>query len=151
LVDPTTFSGEAMATTFTRILIHFIFSTKNREPLISPDIEPKLHAYMRGICKNLESPVLAMNGTADHVHMLVSMSKKIAITDLMETVKKESSIWIKKQDREFAEFYWQEGYAGLSIGESAIEQVTKYITKQKEHHRRVCFFLDFWLFLFKNK
>ena len=140
-----------MATTLTKILIHFIFSTKNREPLITPEIEPHLHAYMRGISKNHASPTLITNGTTDHMHMLISMSKNIAVADLMEVVKKESSKWIKKQDARFAGFHWQEGYAGFSIGQSAVEQVTRYIENQKKHHERLTFKEELVMFLKKYK
>src|SRR5690349_3813466 len=106
-----------MASTFTKILIHFVFSTKNREATIMPAVEAGLHAYMVGIVRAYDSWVLAMNGTEDHVHLLVSMSKKITVIELMENVEKDSSKWIKTQGREFAGFGWQDGYAGFSIGE----------------------------------
>ncbi len=140
-----------MATTFTKILIHFVFSTKNRAPLITPDIEPRLHAYMRGIAKNHESPVISMNGTSDHVHMLISMSKKIAVATLMEEVKRDSSSWIKKQGEEFSGFYWQEGYGAFSIGESGVEGVSEYIENQKKHHARTTFKEEFLMLLKKYK
>jgi REP element-mobilizing transposase RayT len=140
-----------MATTFTKILVHFVFSTKNRAPIITPEIEPRLHAYMRGIAKNHESPVIAMNGTTDHVHMLISISKKIAVAQLMEEVKRDSSSWIKKQDRKFDAFYWQEGYGAFSIGESAVERVTQYIDNQKRHHARTTFKEEFVMLLKKYK
>jgi REP element-mobilizing transposase RayT len=128
-----------MATTFTKVLVHYVFSTKRRERLITPEIEGRLHAYMRGIAENHQCRVLAMNGTEDHAHMLISMGKTIAIADLMENVKKDSSRWIKEQGREFAGFSWQEGYAGFSVGESGLENVRRYIARQKEHHRRTTF------------
>jgi REP element-mobilizing transposase RayT len=86
-----------MASTFTKILMHFVFSTKNREPTILPDVEPALHTYMVGIVRAYDSWTLAINGTTDHVHLLVSMSKKVTVIDLMENVKKDSSKWIKTQ------------------------------------------------------
>jgi REP element-mobilizing transposase RayT len=138
-----------MATTLTKILVHFIFSTKNRVPLISLEIEPRLHAYMRGISKNYDSPVLAMNGISDHVHMLISMSKRISVSELMEVVKKESSKWIKNEGPEFEGFYWQEGYAAFSIGESGVEQVRRYIENQKVHHRVTTFQEELVMFLEK--
>jgi putative transposase len=143
------FCGGAMASTLTKILVHFIFSTKNRAAIITPEIEPRLHAYMRGISKNHGSPTLAMNGMPDHVHMLISMSKTIAAADLMEVVKKESSKWIKKEGQEFSEFHWQDGYAGFSIGESGLEQVRHYIDNQKSHHERMTFKEELLMFLKK--
>jgi len=104
---------------------------------------------MAGIAKNHDSPVLAINGIADHVHLLVSMSKRISASELMEVVKKESSLWIKQQGKEFAAFYWQEGYAGFSIGESAVKQVSSYIAGQKRHHRRTTFQEELLMFLAK--
>jgi putative transposase len=125
-----------MAQTLTSCLIHFIFSTKNRTPIIMPEVEPDLFAYIGGITRALESPLLAANGTADHVHLLISMDKKMSMSDLMENVKKDSSKWIKDRGREFEEFHWQDGYAGFSIGKSMQDKVEKYIANQKKHHRR---------------
>ena len=76
-----------MATTFTKLLTHFIFSTKNCEPLIGAEIESELHAYMVGIARNLDCWVIGINSTPDHIHLLVNMSKKITVVDLMENVK----------------------------------------------------------------
>jgi REP element-mobilizing transposase RayT len=143
------FREDSMASTLTRILVHFIFSTKNREPFISPQIEDRLHAYMRGISKNHGSIVLAMNRMPDHVHMLISMAKTITPSDLMGVVKKESSLWIKSCGPEFGKFHWQDGYAGFSIGQSAVGQVTDYIARQKIHHRRTTFRQELIMFLEK--
>ena len=138
-----------MAQTLTRILIHLIFSTKNRVDLITPEIEPELYPYMGGIARNLESPALAINGTANHVHLLVSLSKNLALSKFLEHLKKDSSIWIKTKGREFANFHWQDGYGGFSIGESQVPAVKRYIARQKEHHRTVTFEEEFLAFLKK--
>jgi putative transposase len=110
-----------MATTFTKILVHFVFSTKNREALINPGVEASLHAYMTGIARNQGCWVLAMNGTEDHVHMLVSMDKKMTVVRLMEEMKGDSSRWMNEEHPQRELFRWQEGYAGFSIGESGVE------------------------------
>ena len=128
-----------MATTYTTILLHIIFSTKNREPLITPTIEPELYAYIGGICKNAGSVLLDANGTTDHSHLLVSLGKTVSIADLMLQVKRDSSTWIKTKSPEFGAFHWQEGYAALSIGRSQVAAVRRYIAGQKEHHRKVSF------------
>lgn len=138
-----------MATTLTKLLIHFVFSTKNRLPLITPDIEPRLHTYMSGIAKNHKSFVIAINGTEDHVHMLISLAKTMTVAELMENIKGDSSRWIKDQGAEFADFHWQEGYAAFSVGESAVEQVTQYIQNQKLHHRRTSYQEELVMFLKK--
>ncbi len=123
----------------TRLLVHVVFSTKDRRNLIAPAIEPELHAYLRGICRNRESPALAIGGTENHVHLLVSLSKNIALSDLMMTLKKDSSKWIKTNRDAFREFYWQDGYGAFSIGESQVGAVTDYIRGQKERHKTIPF------------
>jgi putative transposase len=120
-----------MAQTLTSCLIHFIFSTKNRTPIITPEVEPDLFAYIGGSTRAMESPLLAANGVADHVHLLISMDKKMSMSHLMENVKKDSSKWIKTRGREFEAFHWQDGYAGFSIGKSMQDTVEKYIANQK--------------------
>jgi REP element-mobilizing transposase RayT len=128
-----------MATTFTRLLVHIVFSTKNRTELIKPEIEADLYAYMKGIAKNHDSPVLAINGTADHVHLLVSLSKGVAVAVLLENLKKDSSVWIKTQGPQYKRFYWQEGYGAFTIGESAVAALKQYIANQKAHHRKISY------------
>ena len=90
-----------MAQTLTTLLVHIVYSTKEREPLIAAEIEPQLYGYIGAICTTHDSPMLAANGTRDHVHLLVSLSKKIALADLVMVVKKDSSKWLKAQGREF--------------------------------------------------
>lgn len=128
-----------MATTYTSLLLHIIFSTKHRDPLITVSLEPELHAYVGGICKANGSALLAANGTADHIHLLISLGKTVSISDLMLQVKRDSSTWIKSKGQEFADFRWQEGYGAFSIGQSQVEALRRYIAGQKEHHKTVPF------------
>lgn len=125
-----------MASTLTKLLVHIVFSTKHREPLIEPGVEADLHAYIGGICRNTDSPLLAINGTADHVHMMVSMSKNVALADLLLNVKRDSSKWMHERASDFA---WQSGYFAFSIGESNAAALRQYIAGQKEHHQSVSF------------
>ena len=128
-----------MAQTLVSLMVHVIFSTKNREPFITPEIEPELFAYMGGILKNHESRLRNAGGTADHVHLLVSQSKNMSISSLMKDVKKDSSLWIKTKGSEFRNFHWQDGYGAFSIAKSDIRELKKYIAGQKEHHRKRTF------------
>ena len=128
-----------MAQTLVSLMVHVIFSTKTREPLITPQIEPELFAYMGGILKNNESRLLDAGGTADHVHLLISQSKNRALSSLMKDVKKDSSSWIKSKGRQFRNFHWQDGYGGFSIGWSDVPGLRDYIESQKEHHRKRSF------------
>ncbi len=128
-----------MAQTLTRLLVHLVFSTKDRRPLIDAEIEARLHAYLGGICSNLESTALAIGGTENHVHLLVNLSKNVALSAFMMTLKKESSRWIKTVSGACADFHWQDGYGAFTVGESQVEAVTEYIRNQKERHKTVSF------------
>ena len=128
-----------MSQTLTRLLVHIVFSTKDRRNLIAPVVEPELHAYLGGICRNRESPALAIGGTENHVHLLIGLSKNIALADLMMALKKDSSKWIKTNGDSFRDFHWQDGYGALSIGESQARAVADYICGQKERHTTVTF------------
>ena len=128
-----------MAQSLTRILVHIIFSTKLRANLIAPEIEPDLHAYLGGICRNHSSPLLCIGGAEDHVHLLVTLSKTLALSDFVLHLKRDSSMWVKKRFAAFATFGWQDGYAGFSVGESQVGRIRTYFAEQKEHHRRVSF------------
>jgi len=136
-----------MPQSLSSILIHLIFSTKNREPFLTPDIDLELYPYLASIFKAMKSPALIINGTSDHLHTLFSLSRVVAIADLVEEVKTESSKWIKTKDRQFRNFHWQSGYGAFSIGQSQVKTLTRYIGRQKEHHRRVTFQNEYRKFL----
>ncbi len=136
-----------MAQSLSSILIHLVFSTKNREPLITPEIEKELHPYMAKIFRELKSPSLAIDGTSDHLHILFSLGRVIKVADLVEEVKTESSKWIKTKGREFKNFHWQRGYGAFSIGQSNVVSLERYIYGQKQHHRRVTFQDEYRKFL----
>jgi putative transposase len=118
-----------------KILVHVIFSTKNREPVIPREIRPKLHAYIGGILENLRCPSLQTGGTADHVHTVLSLARTQSVADVVEEVKKSSSKWVKPQGVD--SFFWQAGYGAFSIGESQLPALIKYIARQEEHHRHL--------------
>src|SRR3954468_19339306 len=104
-----------MPQSLSSILIHVVFSTKNREPLLTPQIEAELYPYMASIFKALKSPALIINGTSDHLHTLLSLSRVMTIADLVEEVKTGSSKWIKTKGKQFHTFHWQSGYGAFSI------------------------------------
>jgi REP element-mobilizing transposase RayT len=99
-----------MSQTLSQVLVHLVFSTKDRAPLIAPDIARDLYAYTGGICRSVDSPLIAMGGMPDHVHMLVVLGRSITISDLVREVKVGSSKWIKTRGKAFAGFHWQDGY-----------------------------------------
>ena len=128
-----------MPQSLVKLLVHAVFSTKNRVDLITPEIENGLFGYMHGIVENNNSKLIAANGTANHVHLLISLGKVISISELIGDIKRDSSVWIKTQDLQFKNFHWQEGYGAFAIGQSQVEAVMKYIANQKEHHRKKTF------------
>ena len=136
-----------MPQSLSSILIHLIFSTKNREPFLSPEIDAELYPYVATIFKAMKSPALIINGTSDHVHTLFSLSRVLTIAELVEEVKTESSKWIKRKGLTFRNFHWQSGYGAFSIGQSQVPTVKRYIRRQKEHHRRVTFQDEYRKFL----
>ena len=122
-----------MPQSLVKMLAHFVFSTKDRADLIKPEIEGQLYAYINGIVKNNNARLIIGNGTANHVHLLISIGRS-DIGKLIGDIKRDSSIWIKKQEGGFEDFYWQRGYGAFSIGQSQISDVSRYIKNQKEHH-----------------
>lgn len=136
-----------MPQSLSSILIHLVFSTKNREPFITPAIETELHPYMAKILRELKSPSLAIDGTNDHLHILFSLGRVIKVADLVEQVKTGSSKWIKTKGPEFRNFHWQRGYGAFSIGQSNVAALTRYIRNQKQHHRRITFQDEYRKFL----
>jgi REP element-mobilizing transposase RayT len=132
-----------MARTLIEIYLHIVFSTKDRANTIPSEIEAELHRYMTGIAANLGSRCLAINGTENHVHTLVSLGKTSALSDLVREVKKGSSSWLKREGAASRAFGWQDGYGGFSVGRSDLPAVRRYIAAQKEHHRRVSYEEEF--------
>lgn len=132
-------------------LIHLVFSTKNREPLLVDAVRPALHAYLATVFKNLKSPVLILNSVEDHIHILFSLHRTVALATVVEDAKKSSSKWIKTQSADLASFAWQAGYGAFSVSQSNAETVKKYIACQPEHHRKTSFQDELRAFLNKHK
>lgn len=107
--------------------------------MIDPAIEHDLFAYMGGIVRKFDGKLIAADGTANHDHLLVSMSKNHLVPDLVGAVKRDSSKWIKTQDVMFSKFAWQDGYSAFSVGYTQLPIVQRYIANQKEHHKKRIF------------
>ena len=131
--------------------VHIVFSTKYRQPLIKPPYEAELHAYLGGICKSLDSPVLIVGGYTDHIHILCLLSKKIALMELMQKLKASSSKWMKSKDPDLQNFFWQDGYGAFSVNPAEVNVVIKYIENQHEHHNKQTFKEEYRAFLNKYK
>ena len=128
-----------MSQSLVKNLVHLVFSTKNRHPLIPKQHRAGLFAYQAGIFKRWASPALVIGGTEDHVHALFSLSKNHALKKVIEEVKKGSSKWMKTDGPRNIHFYWQAGYGAFSVSQSSVESVSRYIEKQEEHHRKMTF------------
>jgi len=131
--------GDVVAQSLSNVLLHIVFSTKNRDPFIDEDVEESLFKYIGGICRDLKCPSHKIGGTDDHVHIACSLSRTVAISKLVEEIKTGSSKWIKSVDNRFADFTWQNGYGAFSIGQSQLDELVSYIAKQRVHHHRLTF------------
>jgi putative transposase len=136
-----------MAQTCGNIVVHLIFSTKQRAPLITPEIQSDLFAYLGGIIRELRATALIVNGACDHVHMLVRIRPAHSIAEFARIIKTNSSKWMHEKGHKFA---WHAGYGVFSVSESNIPAVTRYIATQDEHHKKHSFQAEFVAFLKKN-
>jgi len=128
-----------MPQSLANIYIHLIFSTKNRLPLIKKESQCDLHSYMATVLANMKCPATIINSMPDHVHILFSLTRTVALAKAVEEVKKASSIWLKTQGEEYGQFYWQAGYGAFSVSESKTGKVANYIKNQEEHHQNSSF------------
>ena len=138
-----------MSHTYTNLLTHLIFSTKDREPLITSAPHKDLLAYLGGIVRELGGALRAANAKPDHVHLLCSLPPTVAMADALRVVKTNSSHWVHRS-RNYAGFEWQTGYGAFSVSHSLAPSVVQYIRDQEKHHRRVTFQEEFIAFLKKN-
>jgi len=136
-----------MGQSLSKVLIHLVFSTKNRAPMLPPTPYGALHAYAQGIFKSQKCHMIEMNNVADHVHISFELHRTEALSDVVMHVKKGTSRWLKEQSLDFKDFDWQEGYGAFSIGRSQRDDLVDYIRKQQERHRRVSFQEEFRDFL----
>lgn len=123
-----------MAGTYTKLYYHIVFSTKNRQPFISPGIENELHKYISGIVRGIDGSCIEINGMPDHVHLLTILPPKISVSDTLRTIKANSSKWIHETKPDLAKFVWQDGYAAFTVSKSQVDPVREYIREQKRHH-----------------
>lgn len=128
---------------FTSCLFHCVWSTKNREPLLIPDLRERLWPYLGGIAKQNQMKTLAIGGASDHVHVLLSLPATLSVAKAMQLLKGNSSKWIRETFPELTAFAWQEGYSAFSIGVSAVDATVAYIRSQAEHHRTRSFREEF--------
>jgi len=138
-----------MSQSLSQLYVHLVFSTKDRAPVLHPEISERLHDYLAGIFDEIDPHSLKIGSATDHVHSLFALSKNLALCKAVEHVKTGSSKWLKTLGPRFRDFHWQAGYGGFSVSQSEVPRVTAYISKQTEHHRRRTFQDEYRRFLQK--
>jgi REP element-mobilizing transposase RayT len=126
-----------MPQSLARVLVHLVFSTKNREPFISPEHRDRTFAYLAGTLNAIDCPAVLVGGMPDHVHLLFVQARTLSLSKVVEEVKKESSKWAKASVH--PAFYWQNGYGAFSVSPSMVERVKTDIANQESHHRVTTF------------
>ncbi|MET3731787.1 IS200/IS605 family transposase [Moheibacter stercoris] len=136
-----------MPQSLSKLYVHIIFHTKYNQPMILPEVEKDLYAYIGGIIKENQSIPIKIGGVKDHLHILAAMSKNISLAKFVEEIKRNSSRWIKTKGSEYKNFAWQGGYAGFSVSPSVLDRVVRYIENQKIHHQKQSFQSEYLQFL----
>ena len=139
-----------MPQSYTNLLYHLIFSTKERRPLIKSDHELRLYDYIGGIIRGTGGISLGVGGTEDHVHVLAKLRPERALADVLRDLKANATGWTHDVFPEVRDFSWQRGYAAFTVSQSCLNKVHSYIARQKEHHKRVSFQDEFVQFLEAN-
>jgi len=140
-----------MSQSFTNLLYHIIFSTKDRRPLITLDYQPRLYAYIGGTIRGLGGISLGTNGIEDHVHVLAKLRPDKALSDVLRELKAGASGWMHDVFPSLSDFSWQRGYGAFTVSQSNLQQVQHYLMNQKEHHQRISFRDEFIQFLRANE
>ena len=140
-----------MGNSYISLYIHYIFSTKQRLPLIVPEIQDRLWPYMGGIARENDMKTLAVGGMPDHIHILLSLPGTISISKAIQIIKGNSSKWITETFQTSSHFSWQKGYGAFSINISILQDTIRYIQKQAVHHRHKSFREEYLDFLKKNE
>jgi putative transposase len=122
-----------------QIVVHLIFSTKDRHPFLADDIRGDLHGYIGGIIGHVGGTLLKAGSVADHIHLLLVLPRTMAPAEVVQQIKVGSSKWLKTKGRAYDKFHWQSGYGIFSISPTHREALEKYIAQQAEHHRTVTF------------
>jgi putative transposase len=139
-----------MTHTYTQLIYHLVWSTKNREPTILPVFQEQLYQYIGGTFRKMGATCLEIGGIADHIHILAGIPQTVAIATLIRDAKTSSTKWLCQNVRQSQRFAWQEGYGAFSVSHNHIDPVTQYIKNQAEHHKTITFREDFLTLLRKN-
>jgi len=128
-----------MAQSLAKIYVHAVFSTKNRERVLTDEHRSALHDYMGGILHDLGCAPVEINTEPDHAHLLFVLSRTKNVSEVIGELKRGSGVWLQAQHPQFKGFHWQNGYGAFSVSQSGVEDVREYIRTQHEHHRKFSF------------
>jgi REP element-mobilizing transposase RayT len=140
-----------MPHSYVNLIYHIVFSTKDRRPAITDDYQPRLYEYIGGIIRTQGGVALAINGMADHVHVLAKLRQDKALSDMIRDFKANASGWMHEIFPEQKDFAWQNGYGAFTVSASQVDEVSKYIANQKLHHQKRSFNDEFTAFLKVNE
>ncbi len=140
-----------MSHTFTHLLTHIVFSTKERVPCITIEMQSELYPYLGGLTRELNGKAYIINGIEDHIHLLVSLPPTVSISEALKFIKANSSGWLGKRFGKRNFVGWQVGYGAFSVSKSNVSDVISYIRNQKEHHKKFDFKAEFISLLKKHE
>lgn len=140
-----------MTSTLTNLIYHVVFSTKNRAPIIHESIQNELYKYIGGIIRNKQEILLGIGGIEDHLHLILKVRAGINLSDMVRTIKSNSSKWLNECKNYEGTFSWQNGYGAFTVSASQVGRVQYYVKNQKEHHQKSSFQDEFLAFLKQNQ
>ena len=129
--------GYDLQMSYTNLLYHIVYGTKDRLPLITKELRPDLHRFLGGLVNDLHGTPLEINGVADHVHVLARIKPIISISEFLNKFKSQSSGWANRKTR--GRFKWQVKYGAFTVSQSQVDRVREYIRNQEAHHSRISF------------
>jgi REP element-mobilizing transposase RayT len=141
------FRFTTMPQSLSKIYVHLVFSTKNRERVLGDGIRRDFHSYLGGVLRGVDCHPLEINSEPDHVHLLFELGRKVALSEVVGGLKKSATEWLRGAGPAFRGFHWQAGYGAFSVSPSSVEDVREYIRNQREHHRVRTFQEEFRMFL----
>ncbi|OVE81841.1 transposase [bacterium K02(2017)] len=139
-----------MTNTYTNHIYHIVFSTKNRLPLITPDLKEKLYNYIGGIIQEEKGVLISIGGMPDHIHICVKLKACVSISEMLRKIKSNSSKWVNELLKNNPKFAWQNGFGSFTVSESQLIPLMNYIKNQEEHHRNKSFKDEFIGFVKKQ-
>src|SRR5438067_13430193 len=123
-----------MPQSLSKVILHIIFSTKNREPWLESNVRPRVHAYLATVCRDLGAELVRVGGVVDHVHIVTTLPRTVSQAQLIEQIKKASSKWIKALDARYRGFFWQRGYGAFSWSPIQLVPALDYVEPHPGHH-----------------